>query len=78
LADLHGLGRRARTPGPVSDQETSFFWANRSWFAGSRVGDAIEPGPHRSSYGGLRLEDLVLVTESVAEKLTSFPYDLSP
>ena len=39
---------------------------------------AVEPGLYRSGYGGLRLEDLVLVTEDGAENLTSFPYDLAP
>jgi Xaa-Pro aminopeptidase len=39
---------------------------------------AIEPGLYRSGYGGCRLEDLVLVTESGAETLTQFPYDLAP
>jgi Xaa-Pro aminopeptidase len=44
------------------------------------VGDvlAIEPGLYRTGFGGLRLEDLVLVTENGAENLTSFPYDLTP
>jgi Xaa-Pro aminopeptidase len=39
---------------------------------------AIEPGLYRSGGGGVRLEDLVLVTEDGAEKLTRFPYDLAP
>jgi Xaa-Pro aminopeptidase len=39
---------------------------------------AVEPGLYRSGYGGLRLEDLVLVTEDGAERLTRFPYDLTP
>ena len=39
---------------------------------------AVEPGLYRSGYGGLRLEDLVLVTEDGSENLTSFPYDLAP
>ena len=36
---------------------------------------AIEPGLYRHGYGGVRLEDLVLVTDDGAEVLTSFPYD---
>jgi Xaa-Pro aminopeptidase len=37
---------------------------------------ALEPGLYRNGYGGVRLEDLVLVTDDGAEVLTSFPYDL--
>jgi Xaa-Pro aminopeptidase len=44
------------------------------------VGDALalEPGLYRHGYGGVRLEDLVLVTEDGCEVLTDFPYDLEP
>jgi Xaa-Pro aminopeptidase len=38
----------------------------------------VEPGCYRQGYGGVRLEDLVLVTENGAEKLTQYPYDLEP
>jgi Xaa-Pro aminopeptidase len=38
----------------------------------------IEPGLYRPGFGGLRLEDLVLITENGAENLTNFPYDLTP
>ena len=38
----------------------------------------IEPGLYRKGYGGVRLEDLVLVTEDGCENLTVFPYDISP
>ena len=33
----------------------------------------IEPGLYRKGYGGVRLEDLVLVTEDGYEKLTALP-----
>ena len=38
----------------------------------------IEPGLYRSGYGGLRLEDLVLVTDDGHEVITTYPYDLQP
>jgi Xaa-Pro aminopeptidase len=39
---------------------------------------AIEPGCYRNGYGGVRVEDLVLVTEDGYERLTDFPYALEP
>jgi Xaa-Pro aminopeptidase len=39
---------------------------------------AVEPGLYRAGFGGVRLEDLVLVTDDGAENLTDFPYDLRP
>ena len=38
----------------------------------------IEPGLYRQGYGGVRLEDNVLVTADGAENLTQYPYDLEP
>jgi Xaa-Pro aminopeptidase len=38
----------------------------------------VEPGLYRSGYGGLRLEDLVLVTDDGYEVITNYPYDLAP
>jgi Xaa-Pro aminopeptidase len=44
------------------------------------VGDVVtvEPGLYRQGYGGVRLEDLVLVTAGGYENLTNYPYDLEP
>jgi Xaa-Pro aminopeptidase len=39
---------------------------------------AIEPGCYRNGYGGVRVEDLMLVTEDGYERLTDFPYPLEP
>jgi Xaa-Pro aminopeptidase len=42
------------------------------------VGDVvtIEPGVYRKGFGGIRLEDLGVVTEGGCDILTNFPYDL--
>ena len=44
------------------------------------VGDviALEPGLYRRGWGGVRVEDLVLVTDDGCEVLTEFPYGLEP
>jgi Xaa-Pro aminopeptidase len=39
---------------------------------------AVEPGLYRRGFGGVRLEDLVLVTDEGCENLTDHPYDLEP
>jgi Xaa-Pro aminopeptidase len=56
----------------------------RPWM--SRVGDdlvagdviAIEPGLYRSGLGGVRLEDIAIVTDDGIEVVTGYPYDLEP
>jgi Xaa-Pro aminopeptidase len=44
------------------------------------AGDVItlEPGLYRSGFGGVRVEDLLLVTEDGYERLTDCPYELEP
>ena len=52
----------------------------------SRVGDdlvpgdviTLEPGLYRPGLGGVRLEDILLVTDEGAEVITQYPYDLEP
>ena len=39
---------------------------------------ALEPGLRQSDIGGVRFEDLLLVTEDGSETLTDYPYDLIP
>jgi Xaa-Pro aminopeptidase len=38
----------------------------------------VEPGLYRAGYGGVRLEDIVLVTDDGAEVITDYPYLLEP
>ena len=38
----------------------------------------IEPGSTAPGYGGVRLEDILVVTDDGAETITQYPYDLEP
>jgi Xaa-Pro aminopeptidase len=76
LADgfFHGLGHgvglqvhEAPGMGRISDKKL---------VAGDVV--TVEPGLYRQGYGGVRLADIVLITENGVENLTSYPYDLEP
>jgi Xaa-Pro aminopeptidase len=71
---IHGLGHGV---GLEVHEEPAMGIASRDpLVAGDVV--TVEPGLYRPGFGGCRLEDLVLVTESGAEKLTDYPYDLEP
>ncbi len=76
LADgfFHGLGHGV---GLEVHEEPGMGLASK---APLQAGDVVtvEPGCYRQGYGGVRLEDLVLVTASGAENLTQYPYDLEP
>jgi Xaa-Pro aminopeptidase len=65
----HGVGLEVHEPPWLSRDPSQLV-----------AGDVItlEPGLYRQGFGGVRLEDLVLVTDDGAENLTDFPYDLTP
>ena len=56
----------------------------RPWLG--RVGDdlvagdviALEPGLYRQGFGGVRLEDIAIVTDDGIDVVTSYPYELEP
>jgi Xaa-Pro aminopeptidase len=76
LADgfFHALGHGVGLE--VHEEPGMGIVADKALLAGDVV--TVEPGLYRSGYGGVRLEDLVLVTETGAENLTQYPYDLEP
>jgi Xaa-Pro aminopeptidase len=76
LADgfFHGLGHGVGLE--VHEQPGMGQLSREKFVAGDVV--TVEPGLYRAGYGGVRLEDIVLVTESGAEVLTDYPYDLEP
>jgi Xaa-Pro aminopeptidase len=69
----HGLGHGV---GLEVHEEPSLSRDPGEIVAGDVV--TLEPGLYRHGYGGVRLEDLVLVTEDGAENLTDYPYELEP
>ncbi len=71
---FHGLGHGVGLE--VHEEPGLGLTSKKSLVAGDVI--TLEPGCYRSGYGGVRLEDIVLVTESGAEVLTSYPYDLAP
>jgi Xaa-Pro aminopeptidase len=76
LADgfFHGLGHGVGLE--VHEAPGMGIVSDKTLKAGDVV--TVEPGLYRQGVGGVRLEDLLLVTENTAENLTSFPYDLEP
>jgi Xaa-Pro aminopeptidase len=70
---FHGLGHGV---GLDVHEEPALGRSGDDLIAGDVI--TLEPGTYRQGYGGVRLEDLVLVTEDGGETLTAFPYDLTP
>ena len=65
----HGVGLEVHEPPRVSRSGDDLV-----------PGDVItlEPGLYRAGYGGVRLEDILIVTDDGAEVVTQYPYDLEP
>jgi Xaa-Pro aminopeptidase len=76
LADgfFHGLGHGVGLE--VHEQPGMGLLSKKPLVVGDVV--TVEPGLYRFGYGGVRLEDIVLVTEDGAEVITDYPYDLEP
>jgi Xaa-Pro aminopeptidase len=70
---FHGLGHGV---GLEVHEEPGLGRSGDDLVAGDVI--TLEPGTYRQGYGGVRLEDLVLVTEDGQETLTDFPYGLTP
>jgi len=71
---FHGLGHGVGLQ--VHEEPGLGITASTPLVAGDVV--TVEPGLYRRGYGGVRLEDLILVTADGAESLTDYPYDLEP
>ncbi|WP_405375527.1 MULTISPECIES: M24 family metallopeptidase [unclassified Microbacterium] len=65
----HGVGLEVHEPPSLNQNDAVLV-----------VGDviAIEPGCYRQGFGGVRLEDIVLVTEDGYELISDYPYELTP
>lgn len=65
----HGVGLEVHEPPSLNQNDAVLV-----------TGDviAIEPGCYRQGFGGVRLEDIVLVTEDGYELISDYPYELTP
>ena len=71
---FHGLGHGVGLE--VHEEPAMGIAGPKELVAGDVV--TVEPGLYRRGFGGVRLEDLLLVTENGAENLTAFSYGLTP
>jgi len=71
---FHGLGHGVGLE--VHEEPGMGLLSQKALVAGDAV--TVEPGLYRAGYGGVRLLDIVLVTEDGAEVITNYPYDLEP
>ena len=67
----HGLGHGV---GLEVHESPSIGMVGEELVAGDVI--TIEPGLYRHGFAGVRVEDLLLVTDDGCEVLTDFPYDL--
>jgi Xaa-Pro aminopeptidase len=70
---FHGLGHGV---GLEVHEEPQLDFSGGELARGDLI--TVEPGCYRQGYGGVRLEDIVLVTDDGAEVLTSYPFALEP
>lgn len=64
----HGLGLSVHDPGGLSPRSTNAIEVGQVW--------TVEPGVYIDGFGGVRIEDDVLVTDGEPEILTFFPKEL--
>ncbi len=69
--------RSATASGSRSTSSPGLGFSGREPFVAGDV-VAIEPGLWDKRIGGVRLEDLLLVTPDGCETLTRYPYELTP
>lgn len=65
----HGLGRLVHDSGRLSQSSTNVIGPGQIW--------TIEPGVYIEGFGGVRIEDDVLITDSGVEVLTHSPKELT-
>lgn len=65
----HGVGLEVHEPPSLNQSDGELV-------SGDVI--AIEPGCYRQGFGGVRLEDIVLVTDDGFELLSHYPYELTP